>query len=39
MEKRKSLQQMVLEKLDSHMQINDIRTHPHTIHKNKLKMA
>ena len=37
--KRQSLWQMVLEKLDSHMQMNEARTHPHTIYKNKLKMA
>ena len=37
--KRQYLQQVVLGKLDSHMQINEVRTHPHTIHKNKLKMA
>ena len=30
---------MVLEKLDSHMYINETGTHPHTMHKNKLKMA
>jgi len=39
MEKRQSLQQVVLGKLDSPMQINEVRTHPHVIHKNKLKMA
>ena len=38
MGKRQSLQQVVLGKSDSHMQINEARTHPHTIHKNKLKM-
>ena len=37
--KKESLQQMVLGKLDSHMQINEVRSHPHTICKNKLKMA
>lgn len=36
---KKSLQQIILEKLDSHMQINEVRTHLHIIHKNKLKMA
>ena len=36
---KKSLQQVVLGKLDSHMQINEVRTHPHIIDKNKLKMA
>ena len=30
---------MILEKLDSHMQINEVRTHLHVIYKNKLKMA
>jgi len=29
---------MVLGKLDSHMEKNEIRTLPNTIHKNKLKM-
>ena len=36
--RRQSLQQVVLGKLESPMQIH-VRTHPHTIHKNKLKMA
>ena len=36
---RKSLQQALLGNLDSSMQSNEIRTHPHTMHKNKLKMA
>lgn len=39
MKKRQSLQQMELGKLDSLMQINEVKTHPHTIHKNKLKKA
>ena len=39
MGKRQSLQQVVLGKLESHMQINEIGTCPHNIHKNKLKMA
>ena len=39
MGKEKSFQQMVLGDLDSHMQINETGTHPHTMHKNKLKMA
>ena len=39
MEKRESLKKMVLGKLDSHMQINEVRTLPPTIHKKKLKMA
>ena len=33
-----SLQQVVLGKLDSHVEINDTGTDPHTIHRNKLKM-
>ena len=37
MEQRQSLQQVVLRKLDSHMQNNEIKTFPHTIYKNKLK--
>ena len=39
MEKRESFQQVLLGNLDSYMQINETRTHPHTMHKNKLKMA
>ena len=39
MGKRKSIQQALLGNLDSYMQINEIRTHPHTMHENKLKMA
>ena len=36
MKKEQSLQQVVLGKLYSHMLINeDIRTLPHTLHKNK----
>ena len=38
MEKRQSLQQMVLRKLDSHMQKNETGPLSYTIHKNKLKM-
>ena len=38
MEKRPSLQQMVLGKLDSNMQKNETRPLSYTIHKNKLKM-
>ena len=34
-----SLQQVVLGKLDGRMQISKTETHPHTRHKNKLKMA
>ena len=37
--KGQSLQQVVLEKLDSHMYLNEVRTHLLTIHKNKLKLA
>ena len=37
--KRQSLQQVVLEKLDSHMYINEVKTHLRTIHKSKLTMA
>ena len=33
------IQQVFLGKLDSCMQINQSRTHPHTMHTNKLKMA
>ena len=38
MEKRQSLQQMVLGKLDSDMQKNETGQVSYTIHKNKLKM-
>ena len=38
-EKRQSFQKVVLGKLDSCMQINNTKTYPHTMHKNKLKMA
>ena len=38
MEKSQPLQQVVLGKLDSHMEKKEIRTLPNTIHKNKLKM-
>ena len=38
MEKRWSLQQMVLGKLDSHMQKNEPGPLSYTIHKNKFKM-
>ena len=37
-QKRQSLQYMVLWKLDSYMEKNEIRTLSNTIHKNKLKM-
>uniref|UniRef100_A0A8D1QK33 Uncharacterized protein n=1 Tax=Sus scrofa TaxID=9823 RepID=A0A8D1QK33_PIG len=36
---RQSFQQVLLGNLDSCMQINETRTHPHTMHQNKLKMA
>ena len=39
MGKRKSIQQELLGNLDSCMQSNETRTHPHTMHKNKLQMA
>ena len=39
MGKRQSFQQVLLGNLDSCMQINKIRTYPHTMHRNKLKMA
>ena len=39
MEKRQSLQQVVLGKLDSYMSITEIRTPPHNTYKNKLKMV
>ena len=38
MEKREPVQNVVLGKLDSHMSMNEIRTLPNTIHKNKLQM-
>ena len=38
MEKRQSCQQMVLGKLDSNMQKNELGPLPYTISKNKLKM-
>jgi len=37
--KRKSIQQEFLGNLDSCMQTNETRTHPHTMQENKLKMA
>ena len=37
--KRQSFQQVLLGNLDSCMQSNEPRTHPHTMHKNKFKMA
>ena len=38
-EKRQSFQQVMLGKLDGDMQINEVRTDCHTLHKNKLNMA
>ena len=38
-EKKGSIQQALLGNLDSCIQVNETRTHPHTMHKNKLKMA
>ena len=37
MGKRQSFQQVLMGNLDSCMQINETRTHPHTMHQNKLK--
>ena len=39
MGKRKSIQKALLGNLDSCIQSNEIRINPHTMHKNKLKMA
>ena len=39
MGKRQSLQQVVLGELDSCTQVTEVRTHPHTKHKNKLNVA
>ena len=39
MGKRQSFQQALLGILDNCMQINETRTHPHTMYENKLKMA
>ena len=38
MDKRQSLQYVMLRKLDSCIYKNEIRTFPYIIHKNKLKM-
>ena len=38
MQKRQSPQQVVLGKLDRSMEIREIRTQPHIIHNNELKM-
>ena len=37
--KRQPFQQLLLGNLDSCMQINESRTHPHSMNHNKLKMA
>ena len=39
MGKRQSFQQELLGNLDSYMQSNETGIRPHTMHKNKLKMA
>ena len=39
MGKRQSIQQALLGNLDSCMQSKETRTHPHTMHQNKLQMA
>ena len=39
MGKRQFIQQELLGNLDSCMQINATRTHPQTMHENKLKMT
>jgi len=39
MGKRQTFPHAVLEKLDSYMQSNKTRTHCHTMHTNKLKIA
>ena len=39
MGRRKSIQQALLGNLDSCLQSNETRTHPHTMHKYKLQMA
>ena len=39
MGKRQCVLEELLGNLDSYMQINETRTQPHTMHKNKLKMA
>ena len=36
--KRQAFQHVVMEKLDRLMQINETRTHPRTMHKDKMKM-
>ena len=39
MGKRQSFQQELLGNLDSYMEVIETRTHPHTMHENKLKVA
>ena len=39
MRKRQSLQEVVLGRLDSCMQIDEVETYSLTMHKNNLKMA
>ena len=39
MGKRQSFQQLLMGNLESCMQSNETRIHPHTMNKNKLKMA
>ena len=39
MGKRQFIQQELLGNLDSCMKISETRTHPHTMHENKLRMA
>ena len=39
MQKRQSLQQVVMRKLYNHMQNNEMRTFFHTIYRNKLNMV
>ena len=39
MGKRQSFQQVLLGNLDSCMQTNETRTHPHTVHENQFKVA
>ena len=38
-EKKQFIQQELLVNLDSYIQINETRTHPHIMHKNVLKMS
>ena len=39
MRKKQTFQQLLLGNQDSFMQLNETRTQPHTMDKNKLKMA